>query len=178
MKKRIRFLATERNQFLRNDWIRRLAQWEHYQMIFVESATNKRTKDRKHGWAPIGVRPTEHRPHKRSERWSILPAYTSRDGYIAYEIVQGAITKDLLPESLRNKVMPHCYPYDPANPLLNSVLIMDNASIHKSAEVRALCDGFGVHVEFLPQSFSRRCFLFLQLPLLLCFPSVEQTMVP
>ena len=150
-KKRIRFLATERNQFLRNDWIQRLAQWKHYQMIFVdESAANKRTKDRKHGWAPIGVRPTEHRPHKQSERWSILPAYTSRGGYIAYEIVQGAITKDLFLEFLRNKVMPHCHPYDPANPLLNSVLIMDNASIHKSAEVRALCDEFGVHLEFLP----------------------------
>ena len=46
--------------------------------------------------------------------------------------------------------MPHCYPYDPENPLPNSVLIMDNASIHKSAEVRALCDEFGVHLEFLP----------------------------
>ena len=42
-------------------------------MIFVdESAANERTKDRKHGWAPIGDRPTEHRPYKRSERWSIL----------------------------------------------------------------------------------------------------------
>ena len=46
--------------------------------------------------------------------------------------------------------MPHCHPYDPANPLPNSVLIMDNASIQKSAEVRALCDEFGVGLEFLP----------------------------
>ena len=39
------------------------------EMIFVdESAANERTKDRKYGWAPIGVRPTEHRPHERSER--------------------------------------------------------------------------------------------------------------
>ena len=48
-KKRIRFLATQRNQFLRNDWIRRLAQWKHYQMIFDEPAANEQTKDRKHG---------------------------------------------------------------------------------------------------------------------------------
>ena len=66
-------------------------------MIFIdESAANERAKDRKHGWAPIGVRPTkEHRPHKRSERWSILLAYISCGRYIAYEIVQGSITKDL-----------------------------------------------------------------------------------
>ena len=109
-KKRIRFLAAERNQFLRDDWIRRLAQWQHYQMIFIDgSAANERTKDRKHGWAPIGVRPTEYCPLKRSKLWYILPAYTSR-GYIAYEIVQGSITKDLFLEFLRNKVMPHCHP--------------------------------------------------------------------
>ena len=48
-KKRIRSLATERNQFLRDDWIRRLAQWKHHQTIFVESAASERTKDRKHG---------------------------------------------------------------------------------------------------------------------------------
>ena len=77
-------------------------------MIFIdESAANERTKDRKHGWAP--VRPTEHRPHKRSERWSILPAYTSRGGYIAFEIFRGFITKDLFLEFLRSKVMPPCH---------------------------------------------------------------------
>ena len=67
----------------------------------------------------IGVRPTRHRPHKRSEIWSILPAYTSRSGCIAYEIVRGSITKDVLLEFLRNEVMLHYYPYDSANP--NSV---------------------------------------------------------
>ena len=91
-------------------------------MFFVdESAANERTKDRKHRRAPIGVRPTEHRPHKRSERRSILPAYTNRGGYISYEIVQGSITKDLFLESLGNKVMQHFNPYNPANPLPNSV---------------------------------------------------------
>ena len=145
-KKRIRFIAAECNQFLRDDWVRRLAQWKHCQMIFVdESAANEHTKDRKHG---IGVRPTEHRSHKRSERWSILPAYTSRGGDISYEMFQGSVTKDLSPGLLRNKVMPHCHPYDPANPLPNSVLIMDNATTYKGAEVRALCDEFSVRLEF------------------------------
>ena len=66
-------------------------------MIFIdESAANKRAKDRKHGWPPSGVHSTEgHRPHKRSERRSILSAYTSYSGYIAYEIVQGSIIERL-----------------------------------------------------------------------------------
>ena len=119
-KKRIRFLAAERNQFLRDDWVRIPTQWKHYKIIFVdESAVNERTKDRKYGGrlslsVLLSVAPTN------DQRWSILPAYTSRSGYIAYEIVQGSITKDLFLQFLRNKVMLHCHPYDPANPLPES----------------------------------------------------------
>ena len=121
------FLAAECNQFLRNDWIRRLAQWKHYQMAFVdEPSASGRTKDREHRRAPIGVRPTGHRPHKRSERWSILPAYTSRGGYIAHGIFQGFIIKDLFLEFPRNQVMPHSHPYDLTNPHSNLGLVMDN----------------------------------------------------
>jgi hypothetical protein len=150
-KKRIRFVAEERDVFLRDDWMRRLSQWKHWQLVFVdESAANERTKDRKHGWAPIGVRPTERRPHKRSERWSILPAYTSRGGYIAYEIIQGAFTKEAFLNFLRDKVLPLCNRYDPDDPRENSVLVMDNASIHRGPEIRALCDEFGVRLEYLP----------------------------
>src|SRR5438552_11222392 len=47
------------------------------QLIFIdESATNERTSHRKYGWSPKGVRPHENIPFERSERWSILPAYT------------------------------------------------------------------------------------------------------
>ena len=47
------------------------------QLIFLdESALNKRTSDRKYGWAPIGSGYGVARPLKRSERWSVLPALT------------------------------------------------------------------------------------------------------
>jgi hypothetical protein len=35
-------------------------------------------------------------------------------------------------------------------PFENSVLLLDNASIHHSEEVAELCKGFGVVLEFLP----------------------------
>ena len=46
-----------------------------------ESAANERTSDRKFGWASKEVRPYEYRSIKRSERWSLLSAYTV-DGFI------------------------------------------------------------------------------------------------
>ena len=145
-KKKIRFIAAERDQELRDNWLRRLAQWKHYHLVFVdESAANERTLDRKRGWAPIGVRPTETRPHKRSERWSILPAYTS-NGYITHEIYQGSYNTERFNQFIAEKVLPLCNAW----PAPHSVLVMDNASIHRSPELRAMCAAKGVLLEMLP----------------------------
>ena len=92
-----------------------------------ESAANEYTSNRKHDWAPIGVTPHEYRLFKRSERWSILSAYTV-DGYITWEIMQGSFTAELFEEFIEFKVLPRCNPY----PGERSIIIMDNASIHTS----------------------------------------------
>jgi hypothetical protein len=120
--------AKERNQVLRDDWIQRLAGWEARQLVFLdETAANERTMDRKYGWAPIGVPAVEYRPLKRSARWSILPAYTIQ-GYIAWDIIQASYTTLIYNEFIENFVLPLCSPF-PGN---RSVIVMDNASIHKS----------------------------------------------
>jgi len=106
----------------------RLGGWQAEQLVFIdESAANERTMDRKFGWAPIGLPAREIRPAKRSERWSILPAYTL-DGYITYDIVHGSYNAELFRIFIENKVLPLCSPF----PGPRSVLIMDNASIHRS----------------------------------------------
>ena len=58
-------------------------------LVFLdESAANEFTKDRKSGWSLRGVSAIKERDFRRSERWSILPAYTS-DGYMAWKIFRG-----------------------------------------------------------------------------------------
>ena len=96
-------------------------------MFVDESAANERTMDRKFGWAPLGLPACNIRPAKRSERWSILPAY-SLDGYITYDIMHGSFNAELFHAFIENKVLPLCSPY----PSPKSVLIMDNTSIHRS----------------------------------------------
>ena len=106
----------------------RLAGWQAERLMFVdESAANEGTMDRKFGWAPIGLSAHEIHPAKRSEQWSILPAYTI-DGYIIYNIVHGSYNAELFHTFIENKVLSLCSPY----PGPRSVLIMDNASIHRS----------------------------------------------
>jgi DDE superfamily endonuclease len=120
--------AQERNQYARDDWIQRLADWRADQLVFVdESAANERTLDRKYGWAPINTAPLEIRPARRTERYSMLPAYTV-DGYIAWQVVQASYTTALFNDFIANHLLPLCSPY----PGPRSIIVMDNAQIHRS----------------------------------------------
>jgi transposase len=82
---------------------------------------------------------------RRSERWSLLPALTV-DGYLSYTIFQGSITSEILESFLEFQVLPYCN----SHPAPNSVIVLDNASIHRSARVRQLCERAGVILEYLP----------------------------
>lgn len=65
------------------------------------------------------------------------------DGYLAHRIFQGAVTAELMEGFVREDVLPH---------LVTGyyVLLVDNASIHRSPTVVQLCRDFGVQLEHLP----------------------------
>jgi transposase len=139
--------AAEQSDALRRVYAARIAQNYTADMIVAldESACNERTGDRKYGWSAINSTVELKYSFKRSERWSLLPALTV-DGYLSYVIFQGAITSEIMESFLENEVLPHCNRY----PAPNSVLVLDNASIHRSARMRELCERAGVVLEYLP----------------------------
>ena len=105
------------------------------QLVFIdESASNKRTRDRKYRYALQGLTPRVKKLLKRSERYSVLPAYTV-NGYIACMVYQGGINKDLFEQWLEQDVLSKCnrWPRD------RSVLVIDNCKIHTRGRVLELC---------------------------------------
>jgi len=96
-------------------------------------------------WSPRGLACDALRPTKHSEWWSVLPALTIED-YLDYIVFQGSITADLFVEFVEERVLPCCNPY----PGPRSVLILDNASIHKDTHLKQLCDEAEVLLLFLP----------------------------
>ena len=75
---------------LRAAWEDKTKDFLPHQLLFLdESAANERTGHRKYEWAPSDVTSHLYELIKRSERWSILPAYTST-GMLVWEIVQGS----------------------------------------------------------------------------------------
>jgi hypothetical protein len=104
-------------------------------MFLDESACNERTCDRKRGWAPVGIPARVSAPLKHTEKWSILPLYTV-NGFIAWDIIKGSYNVEKFHEFVRTWVIPHTNPF----PGPRSVLIVDNARIHKNPVSPKLCD--------------------------------------
>lgn len=141
-RKRASKVALEQSQELRNWYKSRSCYWEGHRLVFIdESASNERTGSRKYGWSPQGTRCTDFELMQRSERWSILPAMTL-DGWLDNPLIyQGAINAELFYEWLNSVLQ--------AVPI-GSIIVMDNASIHRSTEIGELVAQYGCYLEYLP----------------------------
>ena len=126
--------------------------YETEQLVFVdESAFDRRVTRRPYAWAPIGcwarrrdffIRGKRYYLHdigiqvfiSKSYRYSLLPAL-SLDGIIAVEVLDRpftAVSFNKFIEGLLDQMNPW--------PQRNSVIIMDNASIHKSEELELMIE--------------------------------------
>ena len=147
--KRLKFVAAQRNATLRADYLMRVEDFYDDQLVFLdESAANEFTKDRKFGWSLVGCPAVKERDFRRSERWSILPAYTT-GGYMAWKIFQGSYTKQIFNHFVYTEVLPRMNAYSEDRPP-RSVLVMDNAKIHCSDELQQMCNEAGVLLVYLP----------------------------
>ncbi|KAI5235058.1 hypothetical protein E4T43_09511 [Aureobasidium subglaciale] len=120
--------ALERSEPLRAVWRGRRMIWSRRRLVFIdESGANERTGSRKYGWSPKGMSCADYESITRSERWSILPAMTV-DGYIGDPLIyQGGINAEIFCAWLQEDVLPQLSE--------GSILVMDNASIHRSHEL-------------------------------------------
>jgi hypothetical protein len=95
-----------------------------------------RAGDGKRGWSPIGSAFFDVQRLRREKRWSVLPALSINCYLQNSMIVQGSVTMEAFEEWFDNRVLPQLMP--------GMILVMDNASIHRSDLVRQLCLEFGI----------------------------------
>jgi transposase len=143
-KKTVTVTAAQQNSELVAEWRRKSFFWDAKKLVFVdESASNELTTWRRRGWGPRGAPAAIRRFFKKSQRWSVLPAYSIR-GYMDPITFQGSITAQIFEDWLTRCILPACVEFG------YEILIMDNASIHRSTRVEEICASFGIQVEYLP----------------------------
>jgi hypothetical protein len=81
-KKKIGRIAKAWNADLRDLYSHNTSHIRSWQYVFVdESGCDKRIRQRRTGWSPLGVTPIQISQFQRKQRYQILPAYT-QDGVI------------------------------------------------------------------------------------------------
>jgi hypothetical protein len=114
-------------------------------LVFAdESHFNRLTLRRSYAWSKRGERASRHEFQFRGAKYSILPAL-SLDGVLHLEVVENAVTGAIFRRFIEGLL-----PLMNRWPLPNSVLVVDNASIHKVAGIRELVEERGMLLMFLP----------------------------
>jgi hypothetical protein len=164
--KKLKKVASERDEDRRNEFINRMAMYEPEELAFLdETSKNEKTAARTRGRARKGHRAIMKQRFVRGRRLSATGLLTI-DGIVVSKVIEGSMTKDLYINFLEYEVvcaffftsiivttrtnldkpkMPLCSAYP--GPL--SVLVMDNAHIHHGVEILELADRFGEFTQFI-----------------------------
>jgi len=139
-------VASERDNARRAAWHNNFVlRYEARQIVAVdESGCNRNTGKPKLAWAPTGDRARRRDVFVRGIRYSVLPA-TSLDGVLHVDVIDQAWNADCFydfVDGLLDKMGD--FPDD------NSVILLDNASIHHSEDLQILIESRGKRLEYLP----------------------------
>jgi transposase len=95
----------------------------------------------RYGWGKKGVPLVEAVPARRGTNLSLLGAF-DQEGMVATTCKTGAMTRSDIEHFLQRDLLPRL--------TAGSVLILDNASIHKGGRIEALANAAGCRVVYLP----------------------------
>lgn len=109
-----------------------------------ETGCDRRHFHRKFGYS---LRAIASRFVVRGQRINAIVAISS-DGMVEYELHHSSIDSDMIFDFIRGNLIPAMFPFDGSSP--RSVLILDNASIHRTAQVTTILRECGILTLFLP----------------------------
>lgn len=143
-KKVARQRAKEQNADLRDSYMHNLSDFQSYHLVYVdESGCDKRIGFRRTGWCPLGTAPLQVANFHRDQRYQILPAYCQDAIVLSYiSGLHGFCSLRGLHWSASSTLRKMREP--------KSVLVIDNASFHRSDRIEELWTEARVILVYLP----------------------------
>lgn len=147
-RKKIRQVALQRCDALRGAFMSQCLMFHPEMLVFVdETGSDHRNHIRKYGYSLLGVTPVCKRLLHRGKRINAICGI-STEGVVALETTTSTVNGEFFYDFARGNLIPNMLPFDGINP--RSICIMDNASVHKTAEIVDLFAQCGIILLFLP----------------------------
>ena len=141
-------LAVQRDDFLRSQFVSDIALFEPEMLIFLdETGSDKRNSIRHYGYSLRGKPLISEKLLVRGKRHSAI-AFMSVNGILDCKVVNGSVDGQVFYDFVQSTLLPYLMPFDGKNP--NSIVVMDNCSIHHIQETIKMINEVGALVVFLP----------------------------
>jgi len=134
-------IAAERDEERRAAWRAEAAALDPAALVFVDESSTHVSMTRRRARAARGERAVGRVPRNRDPRLSLVAALGPAGAGVAMT-VPGAVDAAAFEAYLAQGLVPSLRP--------GQVVVMDNLSVHKGARTRALIEGAGCRLLFLP----------------------------
>lgn len=147
-RKKLQLIASQRDVELRMQYASDVSLYRQHNLIFVdETGCDRRDAIRKYGYGLRGKPAKCQKLLVRGERISVIAAMTST-GVLGTKVVRGGVSGTDFIDFININLLPHLKKFDGINP--NSVIILDNCSIHHVSGAKHCMTQIGSLVHFLP----------------------------
>ena len=144
----IQHVAMQRSDEQRAYFMTDISAYDPGMIIWIdESGCDRRNSMRKFAYTLRGIAPVDYRILARGTRYSAITAISVR-GVQDVVLVEGNVNGETFADFISSSLVPILKPFNCVNP--NSIVVMDNASIHHVDEVEDLIIQTGALLKFLP----------------------------
>jgi len=147
-RKKLNYVAAQRSEELRSKFVEDCSLYNRDMLVFLdESGCNRRHAMRRFGYALKGQRARDVRLLCRGRRISAIAMITAH-GLLDVHCTTDSVDEEVFCDAIERKLLPHLMPFDGINP--QSVVVLDNCSIHHTRRATELIQSTGALVHFLP----------------------------
>lgn len=147
-RKKMRLVAIQQSEELRARYLAEVVLYNPNMLVFVdETGSNRKDAMRKFGYSLRGQRCVAKKLLVRGQRVSAIAAL-SIDRVLDVKFVNGSISGEIFSQFIELNLLPHLFPFNGSNP--NSIVVLDNASVHYNEKVRKLVNSVGALLLYLP----------------------------
>ena len=147
-RKKLQLVALQRDSIIRERYMLATSLFNLDMMVFIdESGCDRRDAIRKYGYGLRGMPVKSQKLLVRGQRISVIAAMTV-DCILDLKIIRGNVTGEIFLDCINTVLLQHLMTFNGYNP--NSVIIMDNCSVHHVHGVVKSLHQVGTLVQFLP----------------------------